>query len=253
MLLDADRYVAAKSMTAQALQATLDDQGFWFHTFSFTNGCQTKGQDPSDRKLHALNLPPLTGKSVIDIGAFEGYFSFQAELMGASRVAACDQLAWSWTNFNARSNFDLIRTICNSRVEDIVLPVEELNPTKVGQFDVSLFLGVLYHAPDMISYLRNVRSITREVCVIETLVDGLQYDEPWSAYYPAGSLNNDASNWWGPNPACVLDMLRRVGFRSAQFMSIWDLNPIERIRGANVDQACAKAVRNARAVFHAYV
>jgi tRNA (mo5U34)-methyltransferase len=253
MLLNADRYVAAKSMTSQDLQATLDAQGFWFHSFSFTNGCRTKGQDPSERKLHALNLPPLTGKSIIDIGAFEGYFAFQAELMGASRVVACDHLVWSWPDLNARSNFELIRTISNSRVEDNVLPVEELSPEKLGEFDVTLFLGVLYHAPDMIGYLRNVRSITREMCVIETLVDGLQIDEPWTAYYPAGSLNNDASNWWGPNVGCVLDMLRRVGFRSAQFISIWDINPIERIRGADIDQACAKAVRSARAVFHAHV
>jgi tRNA (mo5U34)-methyltransferase len=253
MLLDADSSVAAKSMTGQDLQATLDTQGFWFHTFAFTNGCTTKGQDPSERKLHALNLPPLSGKSVIDIGAFEGFFAFQAELMGASRVVACDHLVWTWPDFNARSNFELIRGICNSRVEDRVLPVEELTPEKVGEFDITLFLGVLYHAPDMIGYLRNVRSVTREMCVIETLVDGLHIDEPWTAYYPAGSLNNDASNWWGPNIACVLDMLRRVGFRSAQFMSIWDINPIERIRGANVDQACAKSLRSARAVFHAYV
>jgi hypothetical protein len=74
----------------------------------------------------------------------------------------------------------------------------------------------------MIGYLRNVLSVTRELCVIETLVDGLHIDEPWTAYYPAGSLNNDASNWWGPNIACVLEMLRRVGFSSARFVSICD-------------------------------
>src|SRR6516225_25634 len=109
MLLDADRYIAAKSITAQDLQATLDAKGFWFHSFAFTNGCRTNGQDPSERKLHALNLPPLTGKSVIDIGAFEGYFAFQAELMGAKQVVACDHFIWAWPNFNARSNFELIR------------------------------------------------------------------------------------------------------------------------------------------------
>jgi len=87
----------------------------------------------------------------------------------------------------------------------------------------------------------------------EALADGLHIDEPWAAYYPAGSLNNDASNWWGPNVACVLDMLRRVGFSSARFVCIWDANPIDRIRGASLDQACAKALRSGRAVFHAYV
>jgi tRNA (mo5U34)-methyltransferase len=253
MLLDADRYISTQAMTKQEFQAKLDAQGFWFHSFAFSNGCRTKGQDPSETKLHALNLPSLIGKSVIDIGTFEGYFAFQAKLMGASRVVACDHLVWSWPDFNARSNFELIRHVSASDVEDRTLSVEDISPEELGEFDVTLFLGVLYHAPDMIGYLRKVRSVTREICIIETLVDGLQMDEPWTAYYPAGSLNNDASNWWGPNISCVLDMLRRVGFSSAQFVSIWDVNPIDRIRGATVDQACGRALRNARAVFHAYV
>jgi tRNA (mo5U34)-methyltransferase len=253
MMLNADRYLLATSITKADLQAKLDAQGFWFHSFAFTNGCRTNGQDPSERKLHAINLPPLAGKSVIDIGAFEGYFAFQAELLGASRVVACDHLVWNWPDFNARSNFEMIRQIASSRVEDVTLPVEELNQGTIGEFDITLFLGVLYHASDMIGYLRNVRSVTREMCIVETLVDGLHLDQPWTAYYPAGSLNNDASNWWGPNIACVLDMLRRVGFRSASFEALWDLNSIDRVRGDNVDEACSKSVRSGRAVFHAYV
>jgi tRNA (mo5U34)-methyltransferase len=253
MLLDADRYTSAKSITTHDFQAKLDAQGSWFHSFAFTNGCRTNGRDPSERKLRALNLPPLTGKSVIDIGAAEGYFAFQAELMGANRVVACDHFIWAWPGSNVRSNFELIREASNSNVEDSMLPVEEIGPKTLGHFDITLLLGVLYHAPDMIGYLRNVLSVTREMCVIETLVDGLHIDEPWTAYYPAGSLNNDASNWWGPNIACVLDMLLRVGFSSARFVSIWDANTIEQLRGASVEQACAKALRSGRAVFHAEV
>ena len=36
------------------------------------------------------------------------------------------------------------------------------------------------------------------------------------AFYPEGELNNDASNWWGPNPTAVEAMLRVVGFHKVQ-------------------------------------
>jgi hypothetical protein len=136
MPLDADRYMSAKSITTQDFQAKLDAQGSWFHSFAFTNGCRTNGRDPSERKLRALDLPPLTGKSVIDIGAAEGYFAFQAELMGASRVVACDHFLWSWPGSNVRSNFELIRDVSNSNVVDRVLPVEEIGPKKLGDFHI---------------------------------------------------------------------------------------------------------------------
>jgi len=34
----------------------------------------------------------LTGKTVLDVGARDGYFSFEAERRGASRVLAIDSL-----------------------------------------------------------------------------------------------------------------------------------------------------------------
>ena len=30
--------------------------------------------------------------------------------------------------------------------------------------------------------------------------------------YPNAELHNDPSNWWGPNPAAVIAMLKSVGF-----------------------------------------
>jgi tRNA (mo5U34)-methyltransferase len=37
-------------------------------------------------------------------------------------------------------------------------------------------------------------------------------------FYPGSELANDPGNWWGPNPACVLAMLRDVGFSEVQYM-----------------------------------
>ena len=93
MKLDCSRYIAENKLTNRKFQDLLNGQAFWFHNFKFLNGCSTFGRDPSERKLLSLQLPSLEGKSVIDVGAFDGFFSLQAEALGASRVVACDHLA----------------------------------------------------------------------------------------------------------------------------------------------------------------
>jgi hypothetical protein len=116
-----------------------------------------------------------------------------------------------------------------------------------------LFLGVLYHAPDMVGYLQRVRSVTRKLAIVETLVDGLDIEGAAAIYYPAGTLNNDSSNWWGPNVACVTDILRRVGFSHVECRGLWDINTIEQLAGVRKTGLSAPRVRSGRAVFHAYV
>src|SRR5882762_8938168 len=47
------------------------------------------------RRLKFLDLPAdLTGKSVLDIGTWDGFFAFECERRGAARVLAIDTFAW---------------------------------------------------------------------------------------------------------------------------------------------------------------
>jgi tRNA (mo5U34)-methyltransferase len=39
---------------------------------------------------------------------------------------------------------------------------------------------------------------------------------PVMLFYPENELNNDYTNWWGPNPPVVEAMLRDVGFRRTE-------------------------------------
>jgi len=67
----------------------------WFHRIDLGNGIVTPGVDDSRSKLVYLNFPVnLTGKTVLDIGAWDGFFSFEAEMRGASRVLATDAYCW---------------------------------------------------------------------------------------------------------------------------------------------------------------
>jgi tRNA (mo5U34)-methyltransferase len=183
----------------------------WFHQIDLGNGLITPGPDQSEVKLGALKLPSdLTGVSVLDIGAWNGYFSFACERRGAT-VTASDHFCWG-ASIDGKAGFDLAKKVLGSRVAERRIPVEEIRAEIIGTFDVVLFLGVLYHAPDPLGYLRNVRSVTRKFAVIETYVDLLEVDRPALAYYPADSLNKDPTNFFGPNEHAVRGMCQDAGF-----------------------------------------
>lgn len=193
----------------------------WFHRIDLGNGIVTPGVDNSELKLNALGIPTdLTGKSVIDIGAWDGFFSFACERRGAATVVAANSYCWTQkeTVFN-KGGFELARQALSSNVHDVTVRVEELDPANIGRFDYVLFLGVLYHAPDPLGYLAKVRSVCNGTAIIETHVDALEIDRPALIFYPGATLNNDPSNFFGPNEAAVIALCKEVGFASVEVVN----------------------------------
>jgi Protein of unknown function (DUF1698). len=233
----------------------------WFHTIDLGQGVITKGVDVSQsERLARLQLPDdLSGRSVLDIGAWDGFFSFEAERRRASRVLASDYYAWhgtGWGTGQGKAAFELARTALHSHVEDVDLDVMDLSPDRVGSFDVVLFLGVLYHLPNPLLALERVASVTKDLLVLETVVDMVGVSRPAAAFYPGRELNGDPTNWWGPNQAAVQGMLRSVGFervdvitpvRSAGFRAARAV--YHWLKGKN---RLVPAFHQDRAVFHAY-
>ncbi len=195
----------------------------WFHRIDLGNGIVTPGVDDSQEKLKHVRMPTdLTGWTVIDVGAYDGFFSFEAERRGAARVLAADDFCWRQNDGMAtKEGFDIAHAARGSRVESEIIAVEDLSPETVGTFDLVLFLGVLYHTQDPMRYLRNVRSICRKQLIVETHVDAQDYPRPAMVFYPGPTLNNDATNFWGPNPAALTAMLHEVGFSQIQQFPNW--------------------------------
>jgi tRNA (mo5U34)-methyltransferase len=249
----------------ERLQAEVDSRE-WFHTIDLGNGVRTPGRKDTIAEAHVFHLPDVAGRTVLDVGAYDGFYSFEAERRGAARVLATDDWTWNWPGADARRNFELARDVLGSAVESQVVPVEQLSPEAIGgTFDVVLFLGVLYHAPDPLGYLSRVRSVTAGVCVVETAVDLLDVPVPAAAYYPGDALGGDASNHFGPNPLCVRAWLEQAGFNRVVEFEPWSTNPrwgIEPPAPRGIGRLAAGAARrvrrtpprrSGRMVFHAYV
>ncbi len=223
---------------------------FWWHSIDLGHGVVTpghKGPEALRHELDAMALPDLRGKSVLDIGGWDGFFAFEAERRGAARVGVVDHYMWSmdspgqqayWrrcmdegiaprpyheTEFwqpetlPGKRGFDLAREALGSRVEPIVADFMTCDLAALGTWDVVFHLGVLYHMEEPLTALRRVAAVTHELAVVETeaiVVPGLEHEALWR-FFPGAELNGDVSNWWAPNLTALTGALRAAGFEAA--------------------------------------
>jgi tRNA (mo5U34)-methyltransferase len=278
-------------LSAEELRRRADALG-WFHPIDLGQGVVTKGLSLGPF-VSPEQMPDVRGKSVLDIGAWDGYYSFQAERCGASRVVALDHYVWGvdmaarekyWaecteagvlpdhnrdtTDFwlpelPGRRAFDFAKEVTASKVEPMVADFATVDLDTVGHFDVVLYLGVLYHMKEPLTCLERVRAVTNEVAVIETqavAVDGLE-QQSLMQFFPGGEFIGDYGNWYVPS----MDALRRLalaaGFRkvepivNAPAPQARPVSPLRRLLGRvpPTSPTAHPALTYYRAVVHAWV
>ncbi len=228
----------------------------WYHTIDLGNGIVTPGVDDSPVRLSRLDLPAsFDGCTVLDIGAWDGFFSFEAERRGAARVVASDFYSWHGDGWGSKAGFELARTALGSKVEDVDIDVMDLSPERVGEFDVVFFLGVLYHLRHPLLALERIAAVTRGLLILETVVDMVGIRRPAAAFYQGRDLNNDPTNWWGPNVPALHAMLKEVGFAEVRTISprhsMWYRAARAASHAMRGKNTLARAFRQDRAVVHA--
>ncbi len=214
----------------------------WFHSIDLGMGVTTRGL--SELTLGVDQLPDVRGRSVLDIGAWDGYYSFFAEQHGATRVVALDHYAWGvdfaarqayWaecaqqgvlpdhnrdvTDFwrpelPGRRGFEFAHGVLGSSVEPLVADFTTVDLEALGPFDVVFYLGVLYHMKEPLTCLERVRKVTTEVAVVETEAVHLQgYDgQPLLAFHRGGDVQADYGNWYVPTLEALESLCLAAGF-----------------------------------------
>jgi tRNA (mo5U34)-methyltransferase len=212
---------------------------FWHHSIDLGEGVVSPGIKSVDNMaahLALLDLPDLEGKTVLDIGAWDGFFSFEAERRGARRVVTLDHYVWSldlqpqgvpspetpgaWQpdTLPGKRGFDLAHELLESRVGTVVGDFMEMDLDELGVFDVVIYSGVLYHMENPLQALRRVARVTGEVAVIETQatgVPGFEHLALWE-FHPSNELANDPTNWWAPNTQALDGVCRAAGFTAVE-------------------------------------
>jgi len=191
----------------------------WHHAFEIVPGVRTQGTYDPGSLWQELHLPDdLRGTSVADVGASNGYFSFEARKRGATVVAF---------DFRHKDNsgFGLAQYINGmSDIEHHQINVLDLEARTYGQHDVVLALGLLYHISDPYLALSNCAALSRRRLLIESYcLDAFVPDdlrtEPVMKFisdpvrFPMhGHVNQDRSNFWGFTSVCLQRMVEDVGF-----------------------------------------
>ncbi len=209
----------------------------WYHTIDFGDGIVSDGQYDHRSILHRYPIPPsLAGKSTMDVGTADGFFAFEMERRGADRVLAIDIDSWldfdwlpsrkkrmaaEFTQAAAVSparRFQLARDVKGSRVERQVCNVYDLGPDRFGMFDVVFCGALLLHLQNPLRALCNIRSVTRELAILETtLAAELEESVPGVACATFGHREHEttlgeACVYWRWNSRGLEEMLYYAGF-----------------------------------------
>jgi tRNA (mo5U34)-methyltransferase len=225
----------------------MEAEPYWFQKIEVLPGMFSSGWgDPVVEKLPYFGLPEdLTNKRVLDIGCAEGFFSFEAERRGASEVVGIDSFPDSIRRFN------ITKAARQSNATAFLMNVYDLEPKRLGTFDLVLFYGVFYHLKHPQYALERIRSVCTGDLIFQTHI----YEEPslkgipWARFYPHGMMSGAKHELWDPtifwlfNSACCLAMLDHLGFTDAKIISndpkpfVVSARSPEQAKGVPPDQA----------------
>src|SRR5262245_58734281 len=136
-------------MTREQILKQIEALGPWFHCIDLGNGVKTKTESISGEPInHPLGtweiikrcLPEdLSGKTVLDVGCNAGFYSIESKRRGAVRVLGVDAQR---TMIN-QAHF--VRSVLGLDIDFRRMSAYDLNRRSVGEFDVTLALGLIYH------------------------------------------------------------------------------------------------------------
>ena len=201
----------------------------WRHRIDVGDGIITPGREDSTLEFDRLQVDQiLFGKSVLDIGCSDGYFSFECEKRGAE-VTAIDDFT-STPDSEGVNGFTIAADLLQSKARLLnlsVYQIDELNQ----QYDVILLINVLYHLRHPALAIDKIYSALAPGgnLYIKTYFHqdfrlgpiGFDwYNRPLAKFFEKDELNGDPSNWWGLNRNCIVGLLRSAGFHKVEQTAI---------------------------------
>ena len=111
-------------------------------------------------------IKPLKNKTVLDVGAGNGYFTLRMAMEGAKKALGIDPFLL----FNYQ--FQAIKSLIDSPLEAMILPIRLEDMPKKPIFDSVFSMGVLYHQRDHMNHLNNLKAMMAPDAelILETLV-----------------------------------------------------------------------------------
>jgi tRNA (mo5U34)-methyltransferase len=229
----------------------------WYHTIELAEGIVSTGTYDLRSVVDSHGLPPsLAGKSALDVGTADGFWAFELERRGADPVVAIDIANWGefdWLPWiksqkgdflveSPERRFECARSMRGSAVERRVCSVYDLSPDTVGTFDVTFCGSLLLHLQNPIKAVVNIRSVTREMAIVASLVD-VELEEqatgrPWLMFgHRKAETNNgkpigDSCIYWRFSTPGLQELMDYCGFDRTEPLEPFGMPPTGNLCGA---------------------
>jgi len=201
---------------------------YWHQGWDIFPGIRTPGRSGVDAIMERVGFPQdLSGKRVLDIGAWNGCAAFECERRGASDVVALSLE-------RSDSGFDQLKDLLQSeRCRFVRGSIYNLDPGELGKFDIVLCFGVIYHLRYPVLGIDNLRRVARGSLFIEShVLDNCLLGEGGSSkriyklsgfhgwlarlsliqFIKSDELYGDPSNWFSPSMSALAGLLETAGF-----------------------------------------
>ena len=215
-------------MAEARLQAAVEANPLWYHTLELEPGLVTPGWFDLRSIVDRLPWPEVEGRRCLDVATYDGFYAFELERRGAAEVVATDisdHTEWDWPA-EARAKgpellakmagpekgvgFGIAREALGSSVRREEINVYDLNPERVGEFDVVVCGSLMLHLRDPIRALEAIRSVCRgQFLSVEEIKLGLTLRHPRR---PFAELLGQRGQWWVPTSEGHRRMLEVAGF-----------------------------------------
>lgn len=197
----------------------------WYHTLELPGGIVTPGQFDHRPVLSQYGLPAdLSGRRVLDIASFDGYWAFEMERRGGD-VTCIDIPDVRDQDYpeplrrqgvpeteQQRTNFDVAREAFGSKVHRHLVTVYDVDKAGLGQFDFVFVGSLLLHLRDPIGALMSIRRVCRGTLMLveetDEKLDKKFKDEPVARL----ASMTPWMTWWIPNTAALKEYLNAAGF-----------------------------------------
>jgi tRNA (mo5U34)-methyltransferase len=215
----------------------------WYHTIDLGDGQVSNGYWDHRTIVDCYGIPEsLAGKTALDVGTADGFWAFELERRGADRVVAIDvdthaDFDWlpgrmppSAPNHRMKANFEIAHERFGSKVEHRTCNVYDLSPETVGTFDVVFCGSLLLHLMNPLKALVNIRSVVKEVAIIESLAEpGLDAipDVPLLRFGHSDSetVPGEGGIYWRFGRRALEEMLIYAGFARVEIMPPFRMPP----------------------------
>lgn len=222
-------------MNSDEIRQKINRFPYWYHKIELPHGIVTPGWAPLN--VDSYRIPAdLTGKRVLDVGAWDGFWTFEALKRGASQVVAIDDFSDYLGSLPKESRkawqtFDTCREILGYsefQCPRFDMSVYDVREELLGQFDIVFCFGTLYHLRHPLLALDKLAAVCREEIFVESAIlddyspyrggvgQGYAGGQMVMEFYPTTQYGDNNTNWWAPTLACLGYMLRAAGFEKAE-------------------------------------